>query len=587
MRVFLPFLLLTFFTLNTKAQKGTSVQEIFDDTQSNLEYRIDHWGDSNPLIKAQTLVPGWSLVLKKQINSPGGSHWHYQLRKNERFLDNQLLSIHLFTNGNLLIQYPNIHSKAITVSSLQIDTAALKSELHCTRSEFEPAYLSTKSGILTGYSGNLFGPEGLHLKTFIAGSKIHYLEDQRRHFRGSDSTCYTFIFLPDPLSTANVNYGGAFSDNNDGDNSSLNGERKLMSFTATYDSGQFILENADIKIDDFSAPNVAPATSSSSTFNFTRSQDGFEDVNAFFHLTTFKNHINALGYTNLPGNKISVDVHALSNSDQSYYSPSELKIYMGEGGVDDAEDADVIVHEYVHSLVFGASANSGRISERSGMEEAICDYFAVSHSLEYSPNQRDRVFNWDGHNSFWPGRMASSTKDYQTLTFSNNIYQHTDLMASCLLEIHDNTNRSIADALVLEALFTLLNTSTYEDFAHMVIQADLVLNAGQNYQVIKDAFVRRNVLSADFSIDELGTTSKSIKLYNTLAFAKDRSPLFLESEATLDSYELLDLQGRSILRNRLQGKRAQIELSDLDFGIYILKVRTASGQSQEFKIQAL
>lgn len=569
------------------AQKGTSTPEVFTAPAPTLEWRAENWNIENPLVMAQSFVPGWELILEKEVNSLGGKHWFYILKKGDLILDNQKLAVHEYKNGDLLIQYPALSQTQIEAQALTIDTIALKQELNCYRSDFVPAYFNSKEGILSGFSANFYGNEGLHIKGFLSGSKVHYLEDQRRHFSGSDSTCYTFIFLPDPLSTANVNYGGSFVDNNDGDNSSLNGERKLVSFTATYDSGTFKLENADIKIDDFSAPNIAPATSNNTTFNYTRSMDGFEDVNAFYHLSTFKKYIDSLGYSNLPGNLISVDVHALSNADQSYYSPSELKIYMGEGGVDDAEDADVIIHEYVHSLVYGASANSGRISERAGMEEAICDYFAVSYSLAHSPNQRDRVFNWDGHNSFWPGRMASSNKDYQSLSFTNNIYQHTDLMASCLVEIHDNTDRATADALVLEALFPLLNNSTYPDFASMVIQADQVLNGGQNYQIIKDAFVRRNVLPADFSLNEASAYSTQIKLYNTMAFARKRAPLFIESERNLSQYELLDLNGRSVAKGNINGLKVELSFPELKAGIYILKIADENQASKSFKLQAL
>ena len=36
--------------------------------------------------------------------------------------------------------------------------------------------------------------------------------------------------------------------------------------------------------------------------------------------------------------------------DNSFYSPATRKIKYGSGGVDDAEDADVILHEYGHAI---------------------------------------------------------------------------------------------------------------------------------------------------------------------------------------------------------------------------------------------
>ncbi|MCR9153914.1 MAG: T9SS type A sorting domain-containing protein [Bacteroidetes bacterium] len=547
-----------------------------------LDYRLDNWQGTETLELAKSLLGtfDWQLVEYKNLNSPGGNHIHYYLYLDGRKLDFQGLSIHQYNNGKLWIQYPELPNQVASFSPLEVDTTGLKVELNCNRMLSEAAFLSVDDQLLPGFSLNFFGAEGAHYQSFVAGNEIFNLADNRRY--ANDTTCDGYVFLPDPLTTNNVNYGGNYIDNNDADNASLTASRYLQSFRGTYDNGLFKLENNDIKIDDFSMPNVAPVTSTTGTFNYTRGQDGFEDVNAFFHMSEFKTYIDSLGFSAIPGAQVSVDVHALSNADQSYYTPSEQKIYMGEGGVDDAEDADVVIHEFGHSLVSGAAANTNRISERAGMEEAICDYFAITWSLHFSGNQRGRVFNWDGHNAFWNGRSAVSTKDYQTLSFNSNIYAHTDLMASCLLEIRDNTNRQVADRVILEALFTLQNNSTYADFARMVINADDVLYSGANFQVIKAAFVRRNVLPADFSINESSQIA-GINLYNSLGFLKGEALLIESENSDLASYSLRDAQGKEIEEGQLEGRKDKLSIN-VSSGIYFLSVRNENGQSAYFKL---
>lgn len=549
---------------------------------TTLEYRAQNWqGESAlPLALGLLSTSDWTAVLDKSLQSPGGKHEHYYLYKDGRQLSFQALSIHYYNNGLLYIQYPDLPAHTQAFGALSVDTTALRAELNCDRMESLSAYLSVDGALVPGFDLDFYGAEGAHYQAFVAGSEIFGLEDNRRY--ANDSAVSGYVYLPDPLSTANVNYGGNYTDINDGTNASLNAQRVLRNFTATYDNGVFKLENADIKIDEFSSPIVNPITSTSPFFNYTRDNDAFEDVNAFYHLSEFKKYIDSLGFSSIPGAQIGIDVHALSDADQSYYSPAEKRIYMGEGGVDDAEDADVVIHEYGHTLVNAASSNTNRISERAGMEEAICDYFAVSWSLVFSPNQRDRVFNWDGHNAFWPGRMASSTKDYQTLTFTSNIYAHTDLMASCLLEIRDNTSRQIGDAVVLEAIFSLQSNSSYADFARMVLQADAVLYGGANYQVIKAAFVRRNVLPADFSLEE-GLVANSIKVYNTYGFLKGEA-LTIESEANLSGYTLMDLQGRLIQSGSLTGTKTDLKL-EVPSGLYFLQINDEEGNTKSLKIK--
>ena len=62
-------------------------------------------------------------------------------------------------------------------------------------------------------------------------------------------------------------------------------------------------------------------------------------------------------------------------ADNSFYSPATRKIKYGSGGVDDAEDADVILHEYGHSIQddqvpgFGGRQSGGR--DRRGLRRLL------------------------------------------------------------------------------------------------------------------------------------------------------------------------------------------------------------------------
>jgi len=154
-------------------------------------------------------------------------------------------------------------------------------------------------------------------------------------------------------------------------------------------------------------------------------------------------------------------------------------------------------------------------------------------------------------------------------------------MASCLLEIRDNTSRQIADKIILEALFTLQNNSTYPDFARMVIQADANLYGGSHFQVIKTAFVRRNVLSSDFSLEEPGNPY-GIRLFNTLGFIKGES-LILESDDSLSHYALRDVQGRLVQDGSLEGHAAELNFS-ISTGLYFLEVENLKGEKASFKV---
>ena len=189
----------------------------------------------------------------------------------------------------------------------------------------------------------LEGPETLHREVIYSDGQIVHQSDLHKylsHAGPNDTTVSVMVFDPDPLTTAQVNYGGQYVDDNDKNVGVLNVERKQRNTTFTYRNGKFISENDFVKISEFSAPVTTPANSSSAQFNYTRDKDQFEDVNVMYHITQQCEHIINLGYPQLPGYQIEVDAHAIGGADQSFFSTSvfPFRLYFGEGGVDDAED---------------------------------------------------------------------------------------------------------------------------------------------------------------------------------------------------------------------------------------------------------
>ena len=185
-----------------------------------------------------------------------------------------------------------------------------------------------------------------------------------------------------------------------------------VNIDVTFDGGMYKLENQFVVISEFSAPNVPPVASSSPDFDFTRAQTGFEDVNTLYHITEFSKYVQSVGFDSLVREPVYADAHALNGNDQSMFSPgfNGLQLFFGEGGVNDAEDADVIVHEFGHSLSFSASPGSNSGDERQLVDEGIGDYVATSYSRAIDTFRWADMFTWDGHNEYWNGRTATTDK---------------------------------------------------------------------------------------------------------------------------------------------------------------------------------
>ena len=155
-------------------------------------------------------------------------------------------------------------------------------------------------------------------------------------------------------------------------------------------------------------PNTAPPDAASSLV-FDREADGFEDVQVYFHVDRTQRYVQSLGYTGsraVAAYPIEADAHSAGGTDNSFFLPSTTRagegtLHFGEGGTDDAEDADLIVHEYGHAILewiapgtFGGSITS----EARALSEGFGDYWAYSaHAAQRLASGRDPFWfaDWD------------------------------------------------------------------------------------------------------------------------------------------------------------------------------------------------
>jgi hypothetical protein len=128
-----------------------------------------------------------------------------------------------------------------------------------------------------------------------------------------------------------------------------------------------------------------PAFSTSNTFLYDRSQDQFEQVMAYFWVNQAQEYLQSLGFdgVHLPGIvhesfDVKIDQYG---GDNSYQTDKPYRVRLGKGGVDDAEDAEVIVHEYGHAVHASQVPGFGQSEEAGSIGEAWGDYFAVSVGL--------------------------------------------------------------------------------------------------------------------------------------------------------------------------------------------------------------
>lgn len=247
----------------------------------------------------------------------------------------------------------------------------------------------------------------------------------------------------------------------------------------TLNAGTYSLDGPYARLIDNESPTVAPVTATQpDSFRYQRSPSGFEDVNTYFQIDFSQRYVQSLGFLNVNNRVQQIDSHGLSGADNSHYVPSTGNLAFGEGGIDDAEDADVIWHEYGHSIQDNIVPGWGG-GQEGAMGEGFGDYWAGSYSRSLFPLfQFNRVFTWDGNGETWTGRLLIDTALHYPENCCGEVHDSGTLWCSGLTDCWNSLGRAVMDKLVLDHHFALGTSATMADAAGQIIQSDIDLFGG-------------------------------------------------------------------------------------------------------------
>ncbi len=431
------------------------------------------------------------------------------------------------------------------------------------------------------------------LETLTSGGEVIFQRDMNSYYQPQDSMVTGKVFNPDPLTTSQHVYTDIASiisgdtlhyDNNSGSDAPwMDAEQQTVNFMATFNDSVFTLASPYVELTNFSAnlPDVTPVSSTTPQFNFNRSQSGFQDVNAFYHISTHRNYVAGLGF-NCADSLVLIDTHALY-SDNSFFSPSYYprRILYGIGGVPDAEDADVVVHEYCHSLSYNCAPGSNIGEERNALDEAFCDYNAAAYSKARSTFNDEWVYNWDGHNQYWPGRVVNSSAVYPgSGHLSGNIYLDGEMWSAVLFALNGDLGRGITDSLIYQTHYSYAQNITMAHAALLLIDADSLLFNGAHYCTIYDRLLQHGFVSQSnngcwpLAVNSYGETGDFGFTQTGNAFT------LFNGDLTPVRIEVLSITGQLIAYIGPNGDAVfNYDNSKIASGVYLVNVVSANGSA--------
>jgi hypothetical protein len=303
------------------------------------------------------------------------------------------------------------------------------------------------------------------------------------------------VFLPNPVADLGDQ---SLTDQKDADYPALQPAYHIVTLTNLDGSGYLRGDWANIR-----SETGDPAFSSDNTFLYNRHDDRFEQVMAYYWVTEAQKYIQSLGFgvTRRPVNMESQDIRINQiGIDNSFSWDKHDLLRFGKGGVDDAEDAEVILHEYGHAIQdsqmtppgFGTSVEAGSIGEGFG------DYWAVTVSDVIAPTADPAcVADWDSvsYTSTVPHCLRRvDTNLHYPQDLNGRVHHDGQIWSRALWDIRNALGHVKADTIILEAQFQFAPDTSMPAAAQATVDAAQSLYGNAVANQVRAAFQARGIL---------------------------------------------------------------------------------------------
>lgn len=309
------------------------------------------------------------------------------------------------------------------------------------------------------------------------------------------STAQALVFNPNPVATTMDN---TLRDDKDADSAVLNNERVQVVLTNLDGSGYLRGDYAIVV-----SETGDPAFETDGTYFYTRHDDRFEQVMAYYWVTQSQLYLRSVGFgtgefpaVNADQQRVRINQLGYDNSFATTQPRDELRF--GKGGVDDAEDADVILHELGHQIHFSQSETFFSSQEAGAISEGFGDYWAFTVSKTVAGPQWDEacIAKWDATSyDSTPANGICLRRIDADLTYPEDLVGevHADgrIWSHALYDLHNAIGQQDADRAILNAQFDWTGTTMPALAERIVAQAEALSGEGDEARA---AFEGRGIL---------------------------------------------------------------------------------------------
>ncbi len=242
------------------------------------------------------------------------------------------------------------------------------------------------------------------------------------------------------------------------------------------------------------------ATSKNFTYAYFRHNDYFEQVMGYYSLDTQESYYQSLGFTDVNAESQKISTDSIPD-DNSYYSPSQDLIVTGTGGVDDAEDPEVVWHEDGHATQDAQVPGFGKSEQAGAIGEGFGDWIAVTMGQIYAKDTKltptSCVMDWDA-TSYTSGpkhclRTTVTDKMYPK-DLDGEVHDDGEIWSHALYNLSRSIGHNRAATAVLEAQFSFDPRINMPDAAKLIVRTTKNLYGADAESKALKAFKDRGIL---------------------------------------------------------------------------------------------
>jgi zinc metalloprotease ZmpB len=310
---------------------------------------------------------------------------------------------------------------------------------------------------------------------------------------GIGSTATARVFLPNPVATLGDQ---TLTDQKDADYAALQRAYRWVTLTDLDGSG-FLCGRWACVVSETGAPAYEP----DATFDYGRHDDRFEQVMAYYWVTASQRYIQSLGFgsrypgVNMDAQAVRINQWGVDNSFATTHPKDEMRF--GKGGVDDAEDAEVILHEYGHQIHFSQSATFFDGGDGGAISEGFGDYWAADVSDIVAPTPDEAcVADWDAtsYDPTAPHCLRRLDRNLNYLTDRRGeVHFDGMIWSQALWEMRSAIGATRADTAILLAQFGVAGPTMPSLASRIVAQVQATYGTSYANQA-RAAFQARHIL---------------------------------------------------------------------------------------------